>query len=271
MSTATTEPVRHEVPVRRPGLSFDDVPRFWMHDNRLATHMFNGLNFLFPDGERFFIRSVKDHLDRIDDPELRRQIRGFFGQEAQHALEHEHYFARLEAHGYEFQGFLARFRWFSEFSGRYLPAALRLSITAAAEHYTATIGAAALTDEHLRDIDPTMRKLIVWHACEEVEHKAVAFDVLQATHPSYLLRIVGFVIATATIVGWSAAGTRMLARQDEASAAERRADRDRLREGERPAAERRIRRALLAYFRPGFHPDQVDDLDLARATLAEVF
>ena len=33
----------------------------------MGTHVFNALNLLFPDGERFFIRAVNDNLDRIDE------------------------------------------------------------------------------------------------------------------------------------------------------------------------------------------------------------
>jgi predicted metal-dependent hydrolase len=268
VQTQSSSTPRHEVPVRRPGLVFDDVPREWLGGNLVATHMFDGLNFLFPEGERFFIQSVKDHLAQVEDPELRRQIRGFFGQEAQHAIEHEHYFDHLETLGYRFRPFLHRFQQFNRLSTRWLPKALRLSITAAAEHYTATIGAAALVDPNLREIHPTMRKLIIWHACEEVEHKAVAFDVLQATHPNYLLRVAGFVIATAVIVGWSAVGTRMLVRQDKLDATAKATARKGLRSAQNPELERDIRRNLLAYFRPGFHPNQVDDLELAREQLA---
>lgn len=275
MEAAQTPPTgpaktRHKVPVRRPGLSFDRVPRAWLGGNVFATHMFNGLNFLFPEGERFFIKAVKDRLDRVDDPELVRQARGFFGQEAQHAIEHEQYFDWLEAQGYEIQTFLRRFNFYVRLSNRILPAPLRLSITAAAEHYTATIGAAALVDDKLREIDPTMQQLIVWHACEEVEHKAVAFDVLQATHPSYLLRVIGFFLATATIVGWSAYGTHTLMRQEKMSRRARKRSRSDFDRAQNRDLERHIRRTLLRYFRPDFHPNDIDDLDLARERLAEV-
>ena len=36
-----------------------EVPRWWLYGNPVMTHMANGLNLLFPPGERFFIRSVK--------------------------------------------------------------------------------------------------------------------------------------------------------------------------------------------------------------------
>ena len=42
-------------------------PQHWIDGSALATHLVNGVNMLFPDGERFFIRSVKHYLDQITD------------------------------------------------------------------------------------------------------------------------------------------------------------------------------------------------------------
>ena len=45
-----------------------------------------------------------------------------------------------------------------------------------------------------------MREMLAWHAAEEIEHKAVAFDVLQAVAPSYALRMAGLFFAFSTAV-----------------------------------------------------------------------
>jgi hypothetical protein len=265
---------RHAIPVRRPGFDFSaDIPRHWLAGNAVATHFFNGLNLVFPDGERFFIAAVRSRLPRITDPELRRQVQGFFGQEGRHAYEHERYFETLEAQGYRIRGYLRWFERFIRFTTRWLPAPLRLSITAGAEHYTATFGALSFEEELVERAHPTMRSLIVWHATEEIEHKAVAFDVLQATHPSYALRVVGFAIATLELFGWSLAATRMLLAQDLAAGRltreELRAARRDLRERQRRGAAR-VRRRVRDYLRRDFHPNQVDDLARARERLAEL-
>lgn len=262
----------HDIPLRRPDLDFDAaIPRHWMNGNVFATHFFNGLNLVFPDGERFFVKAVHDHLDRVTDPVLRRQATQFAAQEGQHARQHERYFDCLRRQGYQIDGFLRRFHGFFRFTNRWLPARLRLAMTAGAEHYTAVLGAGAIEDfALLADAHPVMRQLIVWHAAEEIEHKAVAFDVLRATHPGYLLRITGFVIATVCLFGWAIAGMRMLATQDRVSRAV--FDEHRrlalARDGYRGVA--RIRAGVRAYLRRDFHPGETDHLALARRRLAEV-
>jgi len=262
----------HDIPLRKPNLEFDaSIQRHWMNGNAFATHFFNGLNLVFPDGERFFVKAVHDHLGRITDPVLLRQAKEFAAQEGQHANQHERYFDCLRAQGYRIDRYLRRFHHFMTWTNRWIPASLRLSMTAGAEHYTAVLGAGAIEEfELLADADPTMRKLIIWHATEEIEHKAVAFDVLRATNPSYLLRITGFVIATIALFGWSFAGTRMLLRQDGIARDDVAAQRKLALARDRGRGLARIRAGVRAYFRRDFHPNEQDHLELARRRLGEL-
>lgn len=262
-----------EIPVRKPGLEFDaSIPKAWLADNPLASHAFNGMNLVFPDGERFFVKAVYDHLDRIDDPLLLARAKQFAGQEGQHANQHEKYFAALRAQGYRIDRFLDRFNWFMRFSNRWFPASLRLSMTAGAEHYTATFGADAIRnfDTILSRTHPTMRQLIVWHATEEIEHKAVAFDVLEATHPSYLLRIIGFIFATIALFGWTGYATRMLLRQDGVTREQVGEYEREIRKLNPDGGPQIVVDAFKAYLKRDFHPNDTDELADARRCLAEV-
>jgi predicted metal-dependent hydrolase len=260
---------------RSPRFDFSTVPRRWFARSVIGTHMANGLNLLFPAGERFFVRSVRHYLDRIDDPQLREDIKGFSGQEGLHAYAHERYFESLEKQGFEIRGFLKFYEKFAYgFVEKIAPAELRLAATAACEHFTATMAANALAREADGTMvvqDPTMRALFLWHAVEEIEHRAVAFDVLQAVNPNYELRVAGMTVAASLLFGlWMiAAGTLLV--QDRAKP-------------ERLARELRARRefrnrhgaprfgdAMRAYLRRDFHPLQdtaCDDLARAYATAA---
>jgi uncharacterized protein len=251
--------------VRKPRLDFSrSIDRFYLGGNPVKTHIFNALNLLFPDGERFFVKSVHDHAQDVADSQLLRDVRAFAGQEGQHAHQHERFFENLAQQGYSFERLLDRFQKLARWS-KNVPRPIRLAITAGAEHYTATMAAGLLESGILDECDPTMRNLMTWHALEEIEHKHVAYDVLVACYPktSYPLRQIGFIAATAVIASFTFAGLRMLLIQDgkrgRLSRAQFQAARAELNRGRELRFRRKLRGALLKYLVPGFHPSQQDD------------
>lgn len=254
------------IPVpRSPALPLEAAPRHWFGGDPVATHIANGVNLLFPWGERFFVRSVRHYLDRIDDPELAAQARGFFAQEGRHAHAHERFFEVMEAQGYRIRPFLERFQSVADRLESVLPPALNLAGTAAQEHFTALLAEAALGAGLLDKADPTMKQLLLWHACEEIEHKAVAFDVLQKINPSWSLRMAGLTLGGITLgIFWFLA-TRELLRQDGLSGRKIRGRLLRLR-GEHRILEI-FARGIRDYARPDFHPWQNDNRHLAEGYL----
>lgn len=249
------------------GFEFTDLPRHWLAGDPFLTQLVNGLHFVFPAGERFFIRSVKRYRDGLPD-ELADRVRAFCAQEAEHQAEHRRAFEAIEEQGYDVQSFLT---WYRELAygtvEEKAPPLLRLATTVALEHYTAVFGEFALTDPFLDDCDPRMRDLLKWHACEEIEHKAVAFDVLQAVNPSYLLRVSGFVVATVMLFYFWGQGVRHMLAQEPPAA----------RRGEEGGIGATMARfafglmpSLLDFLRPGFHPDDQDNYALAERYLASV-
>ena len=75
-------------PVVRTNLDFklDEIPRFWFGGDPFLTRMFDALSLTFPDGERYFIQSVRLFRDKITDPDLQKRVADFIRQEAQHGL-----------------------------------------------------------------------------------------------------------------------------------------------------------------------------------------
>ena len=256
-------------PVRKLGLSFDEVPRYWFYDSAFVTHLANGLHLVFPAGERFFIRSVRHYLDRIDDPILRRRVRSFFGQEGSHGKEHERAFEMLERQGFEVRSFLD---WYEDLAFTKLvklfPPVMHLSVTVALEHFTATLAEQGLSTEFLDHAHPVMRDLLKWHAAEEIEHKAVAFDVLKTVDSRYSVRVAGLVIATAGLLFFWRRGTAMLLAQDDIPKEQLRREKAQARA--RGQDQRFLLRAILEYLRPDFHPDQIDNAGLARDYLTSI-
>lgn len=261
--------VQPEITVRKPTLPFErDIPHHYLGGNPVKTQFFNALNLAFPDGERFFVRAVNDHKARIEDPKLLAEIRAFSGQEGQHANQHERFFQVLARQGYEVDSMLSRMRRMSRWATRNLPRSLRLSMTAGAEHYTATLASLVFKHDLVGECDPTLRDLIEWHALEEIEHKHVAYDVLQKLYRyNYPLRILGYVVASLFVAAWAYAGTRELLLQDGRArrlslAGYRRARNAALADKTVRRFRVDMRRALLDYLRPGFHPNQHDDTAL---------
>jgi uncharacterized protein len=259
---------RPAIKPRDPGVVFDEtVPRHWFAGNALATHLANGIGLLFPAGERFFVRSVYHYLDKLEDPALREQARGFFAQEGRHARAHERFFERLEAQGYEIRPFLKIYERIAYgLLEPAFPPSFRLSVTVAAEHFTAIMAQNALTERFLDKAHPALRDLLFWHAAEEIEHRAVAFDVLAAVAPGYGRRVAGIVLATIVLAAFWAAATITLLEQDR-----RRGDVNLLEELRKmknhPIGKRVFARGIESYLRRDFHPMQADIDGLAREWL----
>lgn len=271
--------------VRAPRVRFEGLPRHWLAGSPAATHIANGVNLLFPAGERFFIRSVRHYLPALEATgehgELVERVRGFFGQEGRHAQAHERFFETLRAQGYPVDEFLERYeRVAYGVIEKASPPALRLATTVALEHFTAILAEDALSDQGaagLAHAHPAVRQLLEWHAVEEIEHKAVAFDVLQVVNPSYVLRLAGLAMATATLGTFWVQGIRALCVAEGMSFRDFLADMRALRDAAtaegatpQPIVQRVFWRGIRAYLRPGFHPDDVDHRELAAAALARL-
>ena len=67
------------------------LERDWFDNHPFKTAWFNAMSITFPLGEKFFIDSVRHFADRINDPKLIEDIRGFCGQEGFHRREHQRY------------------------------------------------------------------------------------------------------------------------------------------------------------------------------------
>jgi predicted metal-dependent hydrolase len=244
----------------RPDLSC--VPRDWAGDPR-TTHMLNGLFAVFPDGEMYFCRSVRAFADQTT--VSAEELRGFYGQESNHGAAHREAFVMLERQGYHIEDWLEWYRGFAY--GRRekrLSPQLRLAVTAALEHLTASLADIAFDpDDIIADVHPSMRELTQWHAAEEIEHRAVAYDVLQQVHPSWVLRVCGMWLALVALMRFGMSAMNHLAKQDGTRGTRRHFLRNVL-------GRRKVLQQVIAYCKPGFHPDNAGPHVVAEAYLAEL-
>jgi len=168
-------------PRKGPDFGLDgDIPKYWFGGDAFKTRFFDAMSLLFPEGEKFFIACVRDYRDRVTDPALQAQVKDFIYQEGQHGIVHTRFNDRLKAQGIAVDQILQRQKdiMFGFFRGR-LPRVYTLGQTAAAEHMTALMAHGFFANGMFDDADPRIRAMYAWHAVEEIEHKAVAFDVFQ--------------------------------------------------------------------------------------------
>ncbi len=174
------------VPTRRMSFeeSLRDLPKHFAGDGDLiASHVIAALSSVFPDGEDFFVRSVRHYRDQITDPDAQAPGRrlhrpGGHARPRAPGLQRPPRRARLpdqasravhqvgpgdpraDPAGQVEPGRHRRARALHRHAGRARPHRARRPATCSAHD--------------------AVRDLFLWHALEESEHKAVAFDVYKA-------------------------------------------------------------------------------------------
>lgn len=186
------------IPVRRPVFDFSRVAaRHWFGGDPFLSHLANAMSLTFPEGERFFMDAVKHYADRVTSPALKQEVSRFMGQEALHSRAHEAYNTWLRTTGIDPEPIEQRVKEGLQEVRTRRSHRYQLAMTCALEHFTAMMAELLLEGDDLRELmDPEVRRLLVWHAIEETEHKAVAFDVYTSTGGSYRTRIIAMLVTT---------------------------------------------------------------------------
>lgn len=256
---------------QRMGFEFGSrVPRYWLDNSYFISHTMNALSVLFPEGEQFFVDSVRAFRDGIEDPKLKKDVRGFIGQEAMHSLEHDAMNEHVREQGMPVEAMERDLKVILDVA-RKLPKRHQLAITCALEHITAMMADMLLERDDVReDMHESMRPLWVWHAIEETEHKAVAYDVFQQAGGTYAERAFYQVFSTVAlgIVGSWFTGRMML--NDRKNFSLKDSARGVWRMWGRNGTFSSLIPTWLEYFKPGYHPWDKDNSDLIARFKAEI-
>ena len=244
------------IPIRRPTFDFSrDTPAHWFGGDPFLSHLANAMSLTFPEGERFFIDSVRRYEERVDSPALRQDIARFHGQEALHSRAHEVYNRWLETIGLDVAAVEESIRQGLDEVRRNRSPRYQLAMTCALEHFTAMMAELLLSTDEMRDaMAPEVRRLLVWHAIEEIEHKAVAFDTYVATGGTYGTRVLAMLVTTFGFTASVAAIQLALMRQDPGAKGLRLKLRGLRKIWLSPGWFRRLIPAYVDYFRRDFHP-----------------
>lgn len=247
--------------------------RRWVGGDPFASAFFNALSVTFPKGETFFIESLKKFSNRVP-AKLQGEIRAFIQQEAIHSREHHCFNQHLGGCDLDISRLEQTIA--DVVNGiRAMPEISHLVATMCIEHITAILAAEVIANPtHFEHADADQRNLWLWHASEEIEHKGVAYDTwLHVTREWNPLRrwFVRSTFMAKISLGFTinrTKGVLDLLRQDGIS-------------GPRawmglvhyalvsPAPLRRTIGPWLQFFKPGFHPWDIDDRRLIRLAESE--
>lgn len=222
MNAIVTAPIE---PIVRTQLNFklDEVPRFWFGGDPFRTRMFDALSLTFPDGERYFIQSVRLFRDQITDPSLAARVSDFIKQEAQHGIAHDKMNQVMREQGMPVDQFIQRLNKIFKFELSKRSPQYNIAMTAAAEHLTALMAETFYSHKAtLAEAHPYVRALFAWHAIEEMEHRDVAFDVMkQVGEVPETTRKLALVITTLLMSGFTMYRANVMLRCDGFTARER--------------------------------------------------
>jgi uncharacterized protein len=243
-----------QILVRKPNFEVErGAGGLWNPAQPELSHLLNAFQLGLPYLEPYFIDAIKEACERIADPQLTADARAFCDQEANHSRQHKRYCRTLHQRYPLLAQHEARIRQSLIDSRRSDPLEYRLAYTAGYEAITAELARTLFKfqNEWFDGADPTFEALMTWHAAEELEHRAVAFEVLQAVAPGYALRAKGLSAAVIkTLADMRPVIRYMLEVDGYGHKLDSRLRRLRL----QALLARQLTPALLRYLAPGHHP-----------------
>lgn len=154
-----------------------DLPKYWCDKSPFKTHFFNALSITFPDGEKFYVNSVRHYKDSITDEQLKDEVKEFIKQENWHSHIHQQYNNWTESLGLPVNKLRQEVIDLISYTDNLSPKT-RLAITVCQEHITVILASAGLRNRTLyRTMHPHFENVWRWHNIEEIEHKSVSMDV----------------------------------------------------------------------------------------------
>jgi len=179
--------------VRRMNFAFTPgMERVFVKDDPDTSYTFLGTWMMLPYLEPYLIRTMRQALPHIREPQLKEDLKRFCAQEGehykQHALANELIrdlvpgFAALKPIEMELD---AEFKRFSKDK----PLKFNLAYAEGFESMTSAMSRAQLETGMFDRTDSPLADLAKWHIMEEIEHRTVAFDIYEHVVGSYLYRL----------------------------------------------------------------------------------
>ncbi|RFA26566.1 hypothetical protein CAI21_16505 [Alkalilimnicola ehrlichii] len=202
---------------RRFAVNYNDsaVPRIWVEGDVFLTHWLNAYTMTVLDGEVFIIQTIKQAMDKLDEPRVRDDAQGLIGQEVSHSRGHSQFFDVLQQQGFKLKTYLAFTRFLSfKILAPLATQTQQLAFVVGVERINELFAEISLASGTLDKASPAVRSLYEWHFAEEIEHKAVAFDVYQAISGSRFWLGYGVVMSYLVNMGYLFLAFSTFMRQD---------------------------------------------------------
>jgi len=212
------EGVARPMTVRRMRFSYPDGLKAWWNPALPEfSHAVNAASLAMPFLEPYLIETMRKAREKIDDPQLLKDVDLYIGQESTHFRQHQQFNKRLADLDYA-----AVPKMEAILKADYDAFAQTRSFTfnvAYAEGFEAmalTVGHMLIEErEHLfGGADPAVASLILWHFVEEIEHKCVTYDVFKKLDGRYTWRIYGLLYALIHIMARTRQGYRAMLIED---------------------------------------------------------
>lgn len=247
------------------GFSGDDIPKYWLDNDPFKSRMIDAVQATFPDGERYFITTVQAFRNQIDDPKLLEEVKDFSIQEGQHGIVHTEYNQRLSRQGIAIDGFLSHVQKINEVRLKRYSPGYNVAITAALEHFTAMMADLFFARKGmLAGADERVRAMLAWHAIEEMEHKAVAFDVMtKVAKVGYFRRCLAMMHISFSFTLYTIISPWFMLKMDKISFGKRvKIYAKGLLWMAHPSKGIffRLTKMLLPYYKPSFHPTEIESV-----------
>ena len=190
-------------------------------------------------------------------------MRAFIGQEAHHSKEHKLLNGYLEERGVGLGRLDREIQGFMDWMRKNLSPERQLAHTVAVEHFTALMAEEFLLKyDALDEMDPRMAPIWAWHAIEESEHKAVAFDVYKHIGGSEFTRVTEMALVSVLFPLFSTLHlTQLMKEQGELTNVKSWLGGLNYMWG-KPGVFRKLLPSYFKFYSPRFHPWQHDARDL---------
>ncbi len=174
-------------------------PARWNGGDRFRSAFFNALSMSFPQGEQYFMDSVRAGLKSLpvaEQEKLAKEVQGFVGQEATHRRIHALFNEHLQSMG--FNNAMERRSIKRMQANAHRDVRVHVAATAATEHLTALFAEWMLRHpEALSGAESRLQTLWLWHSAEETEHRSTAFNMYRAIGGNHGWRVRIFKYVTA--------------------------------------------------------------------------